>query len=213
MTKQRAQPFFSKPLLVPPPLSVPKRTLTSSLSSRNRHQQWQKHTSVIKELGNKPQQQNTKKIGISKLGFAIRHYYNTRSGIPHSLSFTYLSFPWHIHSSANCFLSWMLRDRPSPVVPFTVSTQQNTTHWLRPHLHTLVSLKTRNNIFELGRVIQISLLCQHIIHSSLGMSPYEGTLFYPSRNGVWAKPDALSTSCTLSTGEYKWSGWSDKTDQ
>lgn len=146
--------------------------------------QWKKTTSVIKELGNKAHQQNTKNSpkGISTLHFAIRHYCNIRSGILHSLSVTYLSFPWHIHSSANCFLSWMLRDSPSPVVPFTVSTQQNTTHWLRPHLHTLVSLKTRTNIFELGRIIQMSLLCQQsIIHSPLGMSPYEGTLFYPSQ--------------------------------
>lgn len=77
-------------------------------------------------------------------------YYNMRSGIPCSLSATHLSFPWHTHSSANCFLSWMLRDSPSPVVPFTVSTQHNCwglayMHWFywRQEL-TLLMILNRN---------------------------------------------------------------------
>lgn len=56
-----------------------------------------------------------------------------RSRIPCSLAATHLFFPWHIHSSANCFLSWMLRDSPSPVVPFTVSTQH--TCWGLAYMH------------------------------------------------------------------------------
>lgn len=53
--------------------------------------------------------------GSLNTAVAKGHFY------PHAA--TYLSFPFVTHSSATLRRSEMLRDRPSPVVPFTVQTK------------------------------------------------------------------------------------------
>lgn len=67
--KQRGQPFFSKPFLIPTS-QYTKEKDSHKLSEQQEHTpagthtakwQWQKHTSVIKEMGNKAQQHNTEK--------------------------------------------------------------------------------------------------------------------------------------------------------